>query len=1653
MPNILTVTVASTGVAIANNTWKLSDKIDQVSSLNFTIVDSTGANTYSKGQPVVASDSVYGTLFTGYLNKPKANNLYPNTTRKWACDCTDQTWLAAKRQSTSVYNQQQAAVILCDQLQHILAVENLTGQYALDYNHFETDWAAGGATLSNVVATTNNGDGNVGDGDLELALAGSIATHTDNSTANFTASGTSETNINTANNQLQLLPYATLGYSGTANSGYGANLYAYQKIWSGSYTIASGDALVYSVWINSSSPQIKAGIDGVCSDGTAFRNSALTDQNGIPSHPGTDLSGFANDQWYTRTIPIGSLAGKSLSFVDVGFEGDSQGQYQAYFHDIAIWNSGVLTQSIYVTPGSYGTPAPVFPQLNASVSDYGYGNVTLTPVVGYAQTGTWTSAANSAASAGVYQSSQIFWSIVDATTGIAGTNGSPPATTTITVSTSLDGGATYQPIAAQYDALVNALAGESLTGINVLVQVMVAITGKDPIYTPAVTSLSWFIYPSYNATITNVAAAYVASSDWSTGTFSQTEYSTSANLMENDTGLIVSSSQRSWFGGNVSGQTVFGTGTPTQQISIGQLQLVCTNSSTSDIRSRFDFAGQWADFVAQITVEVPNPNANVGLVYRTTGWQNLGGTYAYAAYVSQDSATQTSIQLWKGSNTSSGGGSASALGSFTLPEALTSGDNHILTIIAIGSQHSVYLDGTLYLNVTDSTYTAAGYLGARFFNNSGAREAVEFNNFGVIAKNGVYMPGTYSGPTWTSPSLSLGSMTVGNSIINWNDEAVSGDYVQVLASVNGGTAVACTNGAVIPGLTPGTVLTSATVQITVQLQASAPTDTPVINGLSLLVTPQFSATGHWTSPALSLAGIGGVAGSSVVNWNAVLPNSNTTIGVKTSVDGGSTFQPIAAAGDAIPNITTMPSPFVDTFATNSSADYTQTNLSGGGAASWTWDTANSQLKATQTTGVDGILEETSVTGADMTVMGDFSKSDSGGLVARLVDTSHCYYCSIADASAASHANTVKLYALGGGGGSTTPLSVYGSTIASTTLTTAGTLATATGGTATNASTKVGTTVNQYVELVGLGTTTITAFSSIQSPTGKGWLLDATTLEGQQIIAGTWTPACKLNTAGNTLTADIYIRAYKRSSAGVYTLIGSWIASASALTSTATVFNPTPASESAMSFATGDKLYVDMWVYITATTQGAAGVINVHQASTSTGVATQEELDTPGYQNPAGGVNLLGTAAIVFTRGSYRRFILSTIGTTIAVSMDGTQLLSVSDSTVTASGGAAVLAGVNNGNQIQCSQFRVQPQGQSVSGISVLTKITLTSTDPMNTPQLLDSATLVTGPDIGLGAVIPATNSYQNTFCSKNFDDLKKQSDYFWYVRSNKSVVFNARVAYPAPFSVASSNAVTVLAGQTIGDFQVANLQVEYSGDLYRNRETLTNVQATQTFTQKFVGDGQSTSWTLDYPVAPGTVPFLTLDGVSEQLLTIGIKGQTSGKQYYYTPGGTAIDQDTSQGVLSPLNTLIVTYQGTYTTNVTVNNTGGFPGTISQSQWAAIAGDSGIVEDILDVSQSDETKNMTLAQATNYANQLLQEFGVIGRTVTFDTYRQGLAPGQQLSVFIPAHQMINAQMLVSQVDTSAVMGGDGGGVVYKYSVTAIEGPSLGDWVKLFSNMFG
>lgn len=197
---------------------------------------------------------------------------------------------------------------------------------------------------------------------------------------------------------------------------------------------------------------------------------------------------------------------------------------------------------------------------------------------------------------------------------------------------------------------------------------------------------------------------------------------------------------------------------------------------------------------------------------------------------------------------------------------------------------------------------------------------------------------------------------------------------------------------------------------------------------------------------------------------------------------------------------------------------------------------------------------------------------------------------------------------------TTSLATYLTTTASATLSSANQLSMSTiaGTTTTTRNVAVGAGVSGYGECVAQGTASAWAASgSIGSPTGKGWFLDGSTLDGQDILSGTWTPKARHTLTAGTMTVDIYMRAYRYRS-GVYTLIGIWSKTGVALSTSLVSSNLVTASESTVSFATGDRLYVDMWLNIT-TPNGSAGNLLVTECSVSGGGNISVELVTPGYQ--------------------------------------------------------------------------------------------------------------------------------------------------------------------------------------------------------------------------------------------------------------------------------------------------------------------------------------------------------------------------------------------------------------------------------------------------------
>ena len=202
----------------------------------------------------------------------------------------------------------------------------------------------------------------------------------------------------------------------------------------------------------------------------------------------------------------------------------------------------------------------------------------------------------------------------------------------------------------------------------------------------------------------------------------------------------------------------------------------------------------------------------------------------------------------------------------------------------------------------------------------------------------------------------------------------------------------------------------------------------------------------------------------------------------------------------------------------------------------------------------------------------------------------------------------------------TALTVYPTgTASASTLTTADTLATSAPAAETSHTTKTGKLL-AWGELFAQGSTgTWPAGTSEPAPSGHGFILDTTTLEGQSIIAGTWTPSIKLSSSSGTVTADIHFRAYKRTSAGVYTQIVDLVKTAAAITATAATYTPTAGSGAQTAFATGDKLYLDVVLHITANT--SASTTATTSLFQNGGAA--ESMVTPGY-------TVLGDAAVPVT---------------------------------------------------------------------------------------------------------------------------------------------------------------------------------------------------------------------------------------------------------------------------------------------------------------------------------------------------------------------------------------------------------------------------------------
>ena len=160
--------------------------------------------------------------------------------------------------------------------------------------------------------------------------------------------------------------------------------YTYIDIWKDSMLIEPGMFLEFQVVMFS---VFQGSVDLHTSDGSSLRDSGAVDQNGLNAHPNTDLSGYARNHWYHRTISLDALAGKTLDGVMIATDSEEHdaGMFRLYVDNIQITDGDYILKAIYIdeeTIPSTGTDTATETTFagTGGMSDYSVTIVGATPV-------------------------------------------------------------------------------------------------------------------------------------------------------------------------------------------------------------------------------------------------------------------------------------------------------------------------------------------------------------------------------------------------------------------------------------------------------------------------------------------------------------------------------------------------------------------------------------------------------------------------------------------------------------------------------------------------------------------------------------------------------------------------------------------------------------------------------------------------------------------------------------------------------------------------------------------------------------------------------------------------------------------------------------------------------------------------------------------------------------------------------------------------------------------------------------------------------------------------------------------------------------------------------------------------------------------------
>jgi len=969
----LWVVCGSTVVPISLDSISTDEQSGQRCTATFTVPDNVVYLLQEDEEVQIWADGVL--KFSGFIESIDMNRLMPSVTRLHTITCKDWRYVADKRIFTSKnFSGVQAGDAADFILTNYLVPEGVTGSYSSDHAYDQPSFS--NAVMNNVDASS---------GTLQLALAGVEKDVVENS-ANQWGTGTS-TNLITNQPRLTLNQYGALKFTGQCQLAATAHLYAYWKFQAAnSATLASGDYIEYSIWISSTSAKIMGCVDFqaypswyMFSSSAAGGYTAL-DQNGIGVGPNVDLTGFANDQWYYRKIAVPSqLIGGSgvLSSAYLVVDSNTSGNYTFYVRNINLRSSSGTLKTTFYSSG--------VPQAAALQRSAGFKNVAVTPVQVCETTGQRVSPVYDISTVGIAKASYVSWQQeqINSTTGVYATQGSssqPP----VLIESSIDGGASWQTC-TNHAPIPNIIPGMSMASRTLTLRQTLAAAGPSPEIFPYLDGCEVAVNPSYQSPGKQDQFRAEVGSTLNTGTLTQLQYTSGV-------GLQLQGTYFAWdnvLGGDITAnQTTWGAGTPSATGWFRALSL--RTAGSTDIRQQLTNIPNTQNFRLEMDVLFDDPvdQQNVvqcGIVYRTTYWGNANNTFGYSMLLTHNGTSpptgqEGQVQFGRGSNSSSGSYTGIATGTF----AHTTGDWHRMVLVVNGNSHICYIDDVQVIAATDSTYSAAGGIGCRFWNgDTTARHSGYFDNFGLQ---------NFNTGTRVSPAQNLdGISTVLNSFIDWDADVPKSTTLKMEVSTDGGTTyVDCTStkGQAIPNLQGANVL-SKTLLTRLTLTSQNSNATPVVRGIYWNVVGVYSASGYRQSYGIAEQS-SMRAGSSSFTWNAVTTDYTSVAGY-TSLDNQS-WTP-QHSGDSIAGINTQTTPIQDSYYDPTTvSNYGQAIYSGGQGASWV--ISNGSLTATG--GTDSLYIWRLLLGVDQHIEVVLSQADQGGLLIKYIDENDNYRLNIYD---------------------------------------------------------------------------------------------------------------------------------------------------------------------------------------------------------------------------------------------------------------------------------------------------------------------------------------------------------------------------------------------------------------------------------------------------------------------------------------------------------------------------------------------------------------------------------------------------------------------------------------------------------------------------------